>query len=194
MSSPRRRRAILEDHDVLAAPAWRQDLFWRSYNRKGWRGAAKLADLASAALSEGTLRSARRLEQLAEAWRSVVPMGYERSSRVEGFSHGRLVVLVDSAATRYVLSRQVGRALVAALNGYLREARVRAIEYRVGSLGRGAEAAQRGAPPALPQVPRVNKTDQMDRIGRGDKAREAERTRRADNNRRMSEDKWNSQR
>lgn len=129
-----RRRMILDAHDMTYAPRHRQEAFWRRYNRRGRWGAAKLGDLASELVSDQSVRSACRLQEVVEAWRAVVPTDYDSVSRVEAFSRGRLLVVVANAATKYFLSRQVGEALITGLNGRLGGPVVKAIQYRVGSL------------------------------------------------------------
>ncbi len=127
------RRDILRDNDLELAPRWRQVLFWEQYNRaRRRRGATRnLADLAEQLLSNQGLRSARRLCRMEQAWREVVPERCSSQSRVETFSQGKLVVGVDSAATRFYLSRQAGVDLVEQLNAYLGEPAVNRVEYRV---------------------------------------------------------------
>ncbi len=129
-----RRRLILEEHGLLEAPAWRREMFWRSFNQKRWHPLPELGGLASKLVSEGSLRSARWLQQLREAWQRVVPADYGQLSHVEGFSQGRLSVAVDGAATRYALSRQLEQALLLRqLNDCLGVKVVRGIKYRIVS-------------------------------------------------------------
>jgi hypothetical protein len=135
------RREILDQHDLLPAPRACQELFWLRYNRqkKRWR-TVHLGEAVSAVVSDAAVRSAQKLGGLARAWGQVVPAEYAGSTRVESFRGGRLVIMVDSASTKYVLSRQ---ALIEVLNEQVsanegrRAGAVRQIEFRVGSARAG---------------------------------------------------------
>lgn len=129
-----RRHSILQSHGLVYAPAERQEAFWLCYNHRNRRAAVPLGEVALELLSEGLLRSSRRLGEVSRAWRKVVPGGYESLTQIEGFSGGRVRVTVDSAATKFVLSRQLGQTLVDRLNTCLGRRVVQRIEYRVGSL------------------------------------------------------------
>ena len=141
------RREILRDNDLAVAPRWRQVLFWQQYNRaRRRRGAtANLAEVAEQLLSIQGLRSARRLYRMEQAWREVVPAPCSSRSCVETFSQGKLVVGVDSAATRFYLSRQAGADLVEQLNACLGEPAVNRVEYRVRAAAQEVSRRQSGA-------------------------------------------------
>jgi hypothetical protein len=74
------------------------------------------------------------LGKLTEVWRAAVPADYRGRSRVEAFSRGRLIIIVDSAATKYFLGRQQGGTLLVSLNDRLGGAVVKRIDYRIGSM------------------------------------------------------------
>ena len=129
-----RRRMILDAHELQYAPPHRQEAFWRHYNEKRRWGPSRLGDLADRLLSDTALQSAHRLREVAAAWQAVVPAEYVSLSRVDGLSGGRLRVIVDSAATKYSLSRHLGDNLLRLLNGRLSGAAIKGIHYRVGCL------------------------------------------------------------
>ena len=131
------RREILDEQELLPAPRASQQLFWLRYNRgkRGWR-TVHLSDALAGVVSNAAIRSAQRLEGLAEAWGQVVPAEYAASTRVESYRGGRLVVTVDSAATKYVLARQ---PLLQILNEQVwanegrRASAIKLIEFRIGT-------------------------------------------------------------
>ncbi len=129
----RQRRAILEEHGLFEAPVHCKRAFWQGYNLRRRRPAAKLGELATELLSGDSSRLPRRLGELTDLWRAVVPADCKGRSRVEVFSRGRLIVIVDSAATKYFLGRQLGGALLVSLNDRLGGAVVKRIDYRIGS-------------------------------------------------------------
>jgi len=130
-----RRQKILQERDLQYAPRYCQDMFWQRYNHRVWRVATRVGDVTAEIMSDQALQSARRLRAVARAWQAIVPAGYEKLSRIEGLARQRLQVTVDSAATKYYLSRQVGEKVLASLNDHLGGQVVKRIIYRVGSLG-----------------------------------------------------------
>lgn len=135
----RSRQEILAENGLAASPKGCRQLFWLRYNRQYRWKAVRLGDVADGLLSDAALRSARRLGGLSEAWGRVVPAEYASLTKVESFRNGRLVISVDSAATRYALGRQAGAGLIERLNqevggdGGWRVCRVQEIQYRVGA-------------------------------------------------------------
>ena len=79
-------------------------------------------------------RSPPRAEVLDEAWRAVVPPHLAAESRVESLRGGRLTIRVASAATRYVLARNLARTIPDALRARLPDIRISRIDYIVGAL------------------------------------------------------------
>ena len=149
------RREILDEHDLLPAPRACQQLFWLRYNRqrRRWR-TVHLSEAVAGVVSDAAVRSAQKLEGLAQAWGQIVPSEYARSTRVESLRSGRLVVMVDSASTKYVLARQplldILNEQVSANEGR-RSKTVRQIEFRVGP------SRSRGHEPRREQNHRLNK-------------------------------------
>lgn len=128
------RRAILRAEGLEHAPAAVQEAFWQQHNfgrRLARRRPVKLGDLAADAALRGTLgRAAGRLDQLAEAWRVVVPAMYLSETRIAFFRDGRLDVVVRTAAARFVLERQLGERLLSRLNQEISGFRVSRISFR----------------------------------------------------------------
>jgi len=135
------RQDILDAHGLAGASRWRQHVFWRTYNaqrRRRARPTPVLGDIAAKAVSAEVLASARLLGSVRVAWQTVLPPQYVARCRVESFRRGGLLVLVDSAATKYVLSRQLGEALRTLMNDCLGSKLVQSIEYRItGGLAEG---------------------------------------------------------
>jgi hypothetical protein len=143
---PRSRQEILAREELLATPVVYQRQFWARYNRRGGlRRVSSLGEAVAGVVSEDAFRVARRLGGAEEAWLAVVPRGLAAKTHVESLRQGRLVVRVDSASTRYVLSRRLKPVLLEALNNHPRLARtpVRAIEYRIGRFDKGDADATR---------------------------------------------------
>ncbi len=137
MRHPNRRLAIIEAQGLTGSPKEALTLFWGRYNQGRSRGrppvcVGEVASEILAGLKERPGLSARRLE---DAWRAVLPERYQASARVEGLSRGRLRVVVDSASVRYVLSSQIGHAMVQGMNSVLGDEAVKRIDYRLGRPG-----------------------------------------------------------
>lgn len=128
------RRTILRSHQLENAPPAVQELFWRRYNQASWRRRrpASLQELLDLVTGDSRLLPAEPLAEAADAWQQVLPDEFKNAARVEGLSGGRLRVVVDSAATRFVLSRQLGQALIDAVNARIGPETVRRIDYRIG--------------------------------------------------------------
>lgn len=128
------RRTILRSHQLEFAQPAVQELFWRRYNQATWRRRlpASLQELLDLVTGDARLQPAEPLDEATDAWRQVLPDEFKNSARVEGLSGGRLRVVVDSAATRFVLSRQLGQALIDGLNARIGSEAVRRIDYRIG--------------------------------------------------------------
>lgn len=135
-----RRGAILAAAGLTGASREAQRLFWqRNAIQRRWT--AKRLD----ALANETLAAAPTdLDELADAWRRVVPPAHRDHSAVEKLHRGTLTIVVDSAATRYVLNGLSGATILPALVNELGDARVRRIVYRVGPIQRGKQAADKG--------------------------------------------------
>lgn len=131
-----RRAAILEREGLTSATPQAQEEFWRRYNFVPWRRRlpASLGDVIQKAWPETSGKKSGMGDRLASAWQRVLPAEYAESARVESFAGGRLRVTVDSAATRFVLERQLGEVLVSAVNQEVGSQVVNRIEYRVGQL------------------------------------------------------------
>lgn len=126
------RRKILDDHGLTIAPRAVKSFFWRRYNTSSRRKAGLLGELAAEIVSRQPTAGPGQLARLSDAWLSILPDELGRSTKVESFSGGRLQVIVDSAATRYVLGRQLAEQLTAALNEVVGATLVRKIDYSVG--------------------------------------------------------------
>jgi hypothetical protein len=128
------RQRIVAENDLASASPMLREAFWRSYNSRRRPEAVGLGELATELMDESLRGSNVSSDVLAEAWREVLPAEFATRTCVEGLSRGRLRVMVDSAATRFALSRRMGQALVDAINARLGRVVVRRIEYRMGSI------------------------------------------------------------
>lgn len=131
-----RRAAILEREGLSAATPQAQEEFWRRYNFTPWRRRlpAALGDVVQRVWPETAGKKSGLAERLAAAWQRVLPAEYAESAKVDGYTGGRLKVLVDNAATRFVLERQLGDVLIAAVNQEVGSQAVQRIDYRVGNV------------------------------------------------------------
>ena len=131
-----RRTSILEVHGLQFADRDAQRAFWLRYNGTRRRQPAALADVARQLLADERQgpAAARKLMQVDDAWRSVVPPHLSAESRVESLRGGRLTIRVASAATRYVLARNLARTIPDALRAKLPDIRISRIDYIIGSL------------------------------------------------------------
>jgi len=133
---PPRRTSILESHGLQFADRDSQRAFWMRFNGKRRRQPAALADIARQLLADERHgpAAARKLMLVDEAWRSVVPPHIAGESRVESLRGGRLTIRVASAATRYVLARNLARTIPDALRAKLPDIRISRIDYIIGAL------------------------------------------------------------
>ncbi len=131
-----RRTAILQREGLSSAPPGVQEEFWRRYNFVPWRRRlpAALGDLLAKAWPESAGQKSGLLDRVEAAWLRALPAEYADLTKVEGLTGGRLRILVDSAATRFVLERQLGGSLVAAVNEAMGASDVGRIEYQVGRM------------------------------------------------------------
>ena len=130
------RSRILKDNELQFADRDARRMFWQKFNRKGRRPPASLGDVASQLLADERQgpAAARKLMLVDEAWRAIVPPHLAAESRVESLRGGRLTIRVASAATRYVLARNLARTLPDALRAKLPDVRVSKIDYVIGAL------------------------------------------------------------
>lgn len=131
-----RRTSILEDHGLQFADRDSQRAFWIRFNGNRRRQPAALADVARQLLADERQgpAAARKLMQVDEAWRAVLPPHLAAQSRVEFLRGGRLTIRVASASTRYVLARNLARTIPDALRARLPDLRISRIDYIIGSL------------------------------------------------------------
>lgn len=132
-----RRSAILAAAGMTGAMRAAQRLFWQRHPIQRRVSAKRLDALAGEILAAAPTD----LDQLGDAWRRVVPLAHRSHSAVEKLHRGTLTVVVDSAATRYVLNGLCGATILPALAKELGDARVRRIVFRVGPIQRGKRAA-----------------------------------------------------
>lgn len=135
-----RRSAILAAAGMTGATRAAQRLFWQRHPIQLRVSAKRLDALAGEMLAAAPTD----LDQLADAWRRVVPPAHRSHSAVEKLYRGTLTIVVDSAATRYVLNGRCGATILPALAKELGDARVRRIVFRVGPIPRGKQAASEG--------------------------------------------------
>jgi len=130
------RTRILKDNELQFADRDAQRMFWQRYNRSRRRPATALGDVAGQLLADERQgpAAARKLIKVDEAWRAVVPPHLAAESRVESLRGGRLTIRVASAATRYVLARNLARTIPDALRAQLRDIRISRIDYVIGNL------------------------------------------------------------
>jgi len=132
------RRDILEEHGLTVAPRDVQNFFWRRYNARGRRPISQLGEIAGRIIARNSAAGPAASTSLSAAWRSVMPDAFAGRTEVEGFAGGRLRVLVDDAATKFVLVRQFSHELIGALNELLAPRQIKRIEYRIGRVQRRA--------------------------------------------------------
>lgn len=135
-----RRSEILAAGGMAGASRAAQRLFWQRNAIQRRQTAKRLDALANEALAAAPMD----LDQLTDAWRSVVPPAQRDHSAVEKLHRGTLTVVVDSAATRYVLNGLSGATILSALANELGDARVRRIVFRVGPIRCGKRASGEG--------------------------------------------------
>lgn len=135
-----RRISILAAAGMTGASRAAQRLFWQRYSIQR-RVSAKRLD---ALVGEMLAAAPADLDQLAEAWRRVVPPAHRGHSAVEKLHRGILTVVVDSAATRYVLNGLSGTTILPALKAELGDSRVHRIVYRVGPVPRRGRVTEKG--------------------------------------------------
>lgn len=130
------RERILSQCGVADAPRDVQEAFWRRYNFVPWRRRlpAALGDVLAKAWPESAGKKSGLLDRVEAAWLRALPAEYAELTKVEGLTGGRLRISVDSAATRFVLERQLGGSLVAAVNEAMGAQDVGRIEYQVGRI------------------------------------------------------------
>lgn len=87
--------------------------------------------------------AASELARVRVLWQAILPAEYEGRTEVEQVGGGRLMVRVDSAATRYALGRRHGRVLLEALRRELPGVNIAEIRYRLAA-GRGTVRAGGG--------------------------------------------------
>lgn len=128
------RRAILRSHGLDSAPRTLQEMFWRRYNQTSWRSRppSSLQELLDAVAKDSRLQPAGPLDEIRAAWQQLAPSEFQGSASIEGLSSGRLRVVTDSAAIRYVLGRQWGQALIDALNTAIGSEVIKRIDFRLG--------------------------------------------------------------
>ena len=139
MAKSASRRAILDVHGLLHSPVAVQKDFWCRYNqckRQSRAPAAMLGDLTSVLLAKRTRGLADRLQRVAGAWQCVLPAAYWPSTRVDNLEGRELRVTVNSAATKFILSRQLYGELLRDLNAQLSGFEILKIRFRVGSVHR----------------------------------------------------------
>lgn len=139
-----RRRQILMDADLLAAPRTCQQAFWMCRNQKfRRRPAVRLGEVAFDLVSDAAVAGASEVPALARAWREVIPCEYRGLAAVESYRDGKLVVTVDSAATKYALGRRLGDEFMSAMNR-VASSRVRRIVFRVGAAPQAEASPRKG--------------------------------------------------
>lgn len=120
------------------APAAMQHDFWRRYNHRSkyeWRKAISVGDLLGRLLPDGAVTATSGgATKLDDAWRQTVPTMYHARTRAESLNRRCLRVVVDSAATRFKLSREIGAETLKGLSEQLGGVSIVRIDYRVGSV------------------------------------------------------------
>ncbi len=128
------RQEILASAGLAGASRVLQSVFWQRYNceRARRRLPATLGELTATAWPESATARDAATRRVDAAWQRVLPAQYADSAKVETFRAGRLQIRVDSAATRYVLERQLNGILLNAINAELGSSEVVRIDYQLG--------------------------------------------------------------
>ncbi|MFQ6047877.1 MAG: DUF721 domain-containing protein [Phycisphaerae bacterium] len=103
-------------------------------NRQRRQRAEPIGSLAGRVWQAAGRRGGRRLAELRQAWRQVVPAELAGHSQVCGLSRGQLVVTVDAPASRYLIETVLHSRLVAAVNNLMGSLTVRRIRCELGRL------------------------------------------------------------
>jgi hypothetical protein len=129
-----KRADILAREGLTWAPLQVQRAFWQRYNTRRRPGARPIGVAARALLAGRAFRDAVRLGAVREAWAQVAPPSLLPHCEPVMLRSGRLTVMVDDPGVRFVLERQLGAALLGALQAIRGCGNVRRIVYQVGPL------------------------------------------------------------
>jgi len=122
----------------------RQQEFWTRRNKGRRPAAVSLGVVAKDFLDGRAFKDALRLGPLRAWWEETVPAELRKHSDVTAVRGGRLTVMVDDPAVKFVLEREIGRRLLAALRADRCGASIREISYRLGSVGTDEPRGHRG--------------------------------------------------
>jgi hypothetical protein len=136
-SAPRRsrRQKLLEDAGMAWAERSRQQEFWTRRNKSRRPAGVSIGVVAKSFLEGRAFKDALRLGPLRAWWEETVPAELRRHSDLTGVRGGRLTVMVDDPAVKFVFEREIGRRLLSALRATRCGAAIREISYQLGSVG-----------------------------------------------------------
>lgn len=142
-SSRARRRALLDAAGLAWAPRETQQAFWRKHNFRRGRAAVPIGDVARTIIGARSIANAALLTAVRRAWDELAPAGLREHCEPIAVRAGRVTIAVDNPSIKFVLQREVGPALLAALRQEL-DAPLRELVYELGSVrGDDFDAAPR---------------------------------------------------
>ncbi len=92
--------------------------------------------MAQTLVASSVRKTSDAMGPVREAWSNVLPAELFAKTRVEAVRSGALCVAADSAATRFVLTRQLEEYLIQGLNAQLGRERIQRLSVRVGNEAR----------------------------------------------------------
>jgi hypothetical protein len=134
---------------------------------QGWRG-RKGRDLSIAQVLESEVDQAakthKRLGELIDLWRDIVPEALASHTRLTGFRNGVLQVKVDSSSILFEIDRLLRGGAESELRRQFRGSLSR-VNARIGPLDEPASAFSRGSAPAKAETQSARRLDHPDRSG-----------------------------
>ncbi len=122
----------------------RQQEFWTRRNKSRRPAGVSIGVVAKSFLDGRAFKDALRLGPLRAWWEETVPAELRKHSELTAVRGGKLTVVVDDPAVKFVFEREIGRRLLTALRGERCGAAIREISYQLGSVGSVGPLGNRG--------------------------------------------------
>ena len=122
----------------------RQQEFWTRRNKSRRPAGVPIGVVAKSFLEGRAFKDALRLGPLRAWWEETVPAELRKHTEVTAVRGGRLTVMVDDPAVKFVFEREIGRRLLTALRETRCGAAIREISYQLGSVGAVGPRDSRG--------------------------------------------------
>lgn len=126
------------------AESGRQQEFWTRRNKGRRPAGVPLGVVAKGFLDGKAFKDALRLGPLRAWWEATVPEELQKHSELTAVRGGKLTVMVDDPAVKFVFEREIGRRLLTALQAERCGAAIREISYQLGSVGSVEPRGHRG--------------------------------------------------